>query len=472
MRLRRSTQECCSDRLAPCACVFGLILLIAPAASFCQTQFDSSELQARRKAAFDKAPDGIILLRSLSGLKHWDESGFHQDSSFYYLTGLANVHAAILALDGIQKESWLFVAPRRGSFGSDFHGFDSIVLDPGPPSEAELKIDHVVLWEQLVAFIESRRKSNPKLMLYADSAGQTGRMSGESSVPQGLDPVENSHWVWSDMLHRHWPDLEVKDAFALLDEVRSVKSAAEMARLREAAAVTEKGFWAGVHAIAPGRTQRQVEGKVLDACLEAGSDGPSLWPWVRSGPNTMGDTLFEALADHRNLDRKMQAGEVVRLDVGCDYGMYKGDFGRTIPVSGHFNAGQRETMELLNGAYQAGVDAMRPGSTPRDVFKATLSYIQQHQGELKTMLAKEAAEDALKHLGFPLHGLGVDMAEGAPKIFQKGNVICYEPLFSASGQGFFVEDTILISADGHEVLNPALPYAPQEIEKLMNQKPH
>ena len=471
MRFQSSAQEYCSDRLPPCTYVFGLFLLIAPAASFCQTQFDSSEFQARRKAVLEKTPEGITLLRSLSGLKHWDESGFHQDPSFYYFTGLANVHGAVLVLDGNQKESWLFVAPRRGSLGSDLYGFDSVFVDPGPLSETELRIDHVVLWDQLVAFIESRRKSNPKLILYADSAGQTGRMSGESSVPPGLDPMENPHWVWSDMLHRHWADLEVKDAFAILDEVRAVKSVAEQARLRQAAAITEKGFWAGLNAIAPGKTQRQVEGKVLAACLEAGSDGPSLWPWVRSGPNTMGDTLFEAFADYRNLDRKMQAGEVVRLDIGCDYATYKGDFGRTIPVSGHFSEGQRETMELLNGAYHAGVSAMRPGGTPKEVFRATLSYIEEHRGGLKTALAKEAAEDALKHSGFPLHGLGVDMAEGAPKVFQKGNVICYEPLFSAGGEGFFVEDTVLITAEGREILNPALPYAPQEIEKSMNQKP-
>ena len=446
-------------------------MLVVPGA-LAQTGFDPSEFQARRKAALEKIPDGVILLRSLSGLKHWDESGFHQDSSFYYFTGLANAHAAILILDGKQKESWLFVAPRQGSFGGDLHGFDSIVLDPGPQTERELKIDHVVLWDQLVPFINSLRKSNPKLVLYADSAGQTGNMSGEGSIPPGLDPMENSHWVWLDMLHRHWADLEVKDAFAILDEVRSVKSAAEVERLRQAAAVTEKGFWAGVQAIGPGRTQRAVEGRVLGACLEAGADGPSLWPWVRSGPNTMGNTLFEALADYRNLDRKMQAGELVRLDLGCDYAMYKGDFGRTIPVSGHFDEGQRETMELLNGAYLAGVSAMRPGTTPKEVFKATLSFVEQHQSELKTPMAKEAAADALKRSGFPLHGLGLDMAEGAPKVFQAGNVICYEPLFSAGGQGFFVEDTFLITPAGHEVLNPALPYAPQDIEKAMGQAAH
>lgn len=436
-----------------------------------QTGFEAAEFQARRKAALAKIPDGILLLRSYSGLKHWEESGFHQDSSFYYFTGLANAHSAILVLDGLQKEAWLFVAPRQGPFGSDLHGFDSISIEPGPQTEAELKIDHVVLWDELTSFVESRRKSNPKLVLYGDGAGQTGRMSGEISVPRGFDPMENAHWVWSDMLHRHWPDLEMKDAFRLLDEVRAVKSAAEVDRLRQAARITEKGFWAGVHAIAPGNTQRMVEGRVLDACLEAGSDGPSLWPWVRSGPNTLGYTLFEAMADYHNMDRKMQSGEVVRLDIGCDFAMYKGDFGRTIPVSGHFDDGQRETMELLNGAYLAGVSAMRPGATPKDVYQATLSYVQQHSSALKTALAKEAATDALKHSGIPLHGLGTDMAEGSPQTFQAGNVICYEPLFSAGGQGFFVEDTFLITPTGHEALNPPLPYAPADIEKAMARQP-
>ena len=449
--------------------IVGFFLWVA-AASFGQTQFDPSELQARRKAALEKIPDGIFLLHSYSGLKHWEESGFHQDSSFYYFTGLANAHGAILALDGQQKEAWLFVPPRQSALGADLHGFDSIFVDPGAQTEGALKIEHVVLWDQLMPFIESRRKSNAKLVLYTDSAGQTGSMYGEASIPPGLEPLENFHWAWATMLQRHWPDVIIKDGFAVLDEVRSVKSPTELARLRKAAAVTADGFWAGVHAIAPGKTQRQVEGKVLDACLESGSDGPSLWPWVRSGPYAMGNTLFEALADYRNMDRKMQSGEVVRLDVGCDFDMYKGDFGRTIPVSGHFDDGQREVMELLNGAYLAGVDAMKPGATPKDVFKATLSFVEQHQGELKTAMAKEAATDALKRLGFPLHGLGVDMAEGTPKVFRAGNVLCYEPLFSAGGQAFFVEDTFLITATGHEVLNPALPYDPKDIETAMSHK--
>jgi len=59
------------------------------------------------------------------------------------------------------------------------------------------------------------------------------------------------------------------------------------------------------------------------------------------------------------------------------------------------------------------------------------------------------------------------MAEGVPKIFQPGNVLCYEPLLTAGNQGFFVEDTFLIVPTGHETLNPALPYSAKEIESAM-----
>jgi len=63
--------------------------------------------------------------------------------------------------------------------------------------------------------------------------------------------------------------------------------------------------------------------------------------------------------------------------------------------------------------------------------------------------------------------LGVDMAEGAPKVFREGHVVCYEPSLIAAGQMYFVEDTILITPAGHEILNPALPYAPADIEREM-----
>jgi Xaa-Pro aminopeptidase len=444
-----------------------LIPLLVLSFAAAQPPIDSTEYQARRRAAMNKIPDGIIALHSASSLKHWDESGFHQDASFYAFTGLANARGAILVLDGIDGQSWLFAMPRSRGFGADLQGFDAVSVDPGPAAEAALKIDHVVGWDTFVSFIDGHRKSNPKLVLYLDSAGQTGEMSGDKSNPVGIAAIENPHMLWRDAVRQKWSDLEVKDAFRILDEVRWVKRPAELALLRKAASITAEGFWAGARAIAPGKTQRQVEGEVIRACLNAGSDGLSLWPWVRSGPLTMPATLFEAFADYRNMDRTMQSGDVVRLDLGCDFRMYKGDFGRTLPVSGRFDAGQKETMEPLNGAYLVGVDAMKPGATPGQVRQAFRGYIESHQSGLRTPLAREAAAAALKNPMQPLHGLGVDMAEGAPSVFREGNLVCYEPGLIAGGQQYFVEDTILITSGGHEILNPALPYAPADLEREM-----
>lgn len=450
--------------------LFLLVDIIGGLPALGQTDISVGEIQTRRASAMQKCPDGIILLHATVGYKHWDESGFHQDQNFYYYTGLPNASAAILAIDGVAKESWLFVPsePQGRKMGPDLAGMNRTLFAQGQGTESELGMEHVVSWDNFVAYLDGRLKSKPDLVLYLDGGGQTsGMQTLFGSNPTDLPAIASLNQAWRAAIQAKWPKASLRDAYPLLDEVRQVKSTAEVARLHKAATFTAAGFWAGVHAIALGKTQRQVEGEVVNACLHAGSDGVSLWPWVRSGPYSLGGTLFEAFADYRNMDRRMQAGDVVRLDVGCDYQMYKGDFGRTMPVSGHFSEWQREIMELLNGAYLAGVSQMRPGATRQDVFKATASYIEKHQTELKSATAKEAAANFLQQPNMPIHGLGVDMAEGVPKTFQPGNVLCYEPLMTAGNQGFFVEDTFLIVPTGYEVLNPPLPYSAKDIEQAM-----
>jgi Xaa-Pro aminopeptidase len=441
------------------------LLFLASVQAVAQTA--PAELQARRLKAMEKCADGIILLHANAGFKHWDEFGFHQDPNFYYFTGLLNQQAAILAIDGPSKQSWLFVPPGLRSPDPDLKGPANPFLSPGGAAEAELGIEHVKSWDEFIAFLDARLKSEPKLPVYLDDGGQTGGMMGTHSNPVGLNPTENYLLLWRSALKSRWPELTIREARQPLDEIRSVKSAAEIDLLRKAAAVTADGFWAGVRSIAPGRSQRQVEADVVRGCMEAGSEGPSLWPWVRSGPMGLGSRLFAAFQDYQNLNRTMKSGEMVRLDLGCDYKAYKGDFGRTIPVSGHFDEGQAETMELLNGTYLTGLKAMKEGSGPTEVIKASIQYVREHQAGLRTEMAKTAAANALSQGNWPIHGLGLDMADGAPKTFQAGNVICYEPLFTAGDQAFFVEDTMLITHDGYEILNPPLPYSPKEIERAM-----
>jgi Xaa-Pro aminopeptidase len=312
-------------------------------------QTGAAAFQNRRQTAVEKGGGGIILLHANSGMKHWEEGGFHQDPNFYYFTGLRNAQGAILAIDGTSKESWLFVRPKMGN-DKDLPGLDAVFPLPGSESESAFVMEHVVPWKDFVVWLDARQSANPQLIIYLDSGGQTGGQMGDAGNPEGLAPVFNPYLLWKNSVHSRWPTLAIKDAFPMLDEIRQVKSADEIAALRKAAAITSQGFWAAAAAIAPGRTQRQIEGEVLRACLQAGANGPSLWPWIRSGPNSLGSALFAAFFDSTNLDRVMKAGDIVRVDLGCDSGMYKGDLGRTVPVTGHFDAGQKEALDLLTGA--------------------------------------------------------------------------------------------------------------------------
>ncbi|SPE34698.1 hypothetical protein SBA3_2170012 [Candidatus Sulfopaludibacter sp. SbA3] len=224
----------------------------------------------------------------------------------------------------------------------DLPGLDAVFPLAGSESEAAFAIEHVVPWNDFAARLDARQSANPQLTLYLDSGGPTGGQMGDAGNPEGLAPVFNPYLLWKSSVHSRWPALAIKDAFPILDEIRQVKSTDEIAALRKAAAITAQAFWAAATAIVPGRTQRQIEGEVLRACLQAGSNGPSLWPWIRSGPNSLGSALFAALFDSTNLDRATKAGDIVRVDVGCDSGMYKGDLGRTVPVTGTLMPGRRK----------------------------------------------------------------------------------------------------------------------------------
>ena len=440
-----------------------LLLCLVPALA---GAVDEAEFARRRRALMEQIPDGIVLLRSSSAMT-WEASSFRQDPAFYYFTGLANAHQAILAIDGGAKETWLFAgpAPQSALFVPHLRGFESIFVAPGAESEHALGLEHVVPWDELTGVVGSRRTQDGKVALYVDSGGFASALSLGGNTPKGVPPVEPSWAVWRKVVHDLWPDAEIKDATPILDSVRAVKSPAEIALLKNAADVTLPAFWSAVAAIRTGRRQRAVEAAVVSACVEAGAEGPSFWPWIRSGPSAGPASLFEALADYHNLDRAMMGGELVRVDLGCELRLYKADYGRTIPVSGRFDEGQREVLELLVGAYRAGVAQMRPGANQAGVFRATAAYVIERRGRLKTPLAREAAATVDERTAFFLHGIGLDLIEASPPVFRAGNVICYEPRLTARDQSFFVEDTFLITASGAERISPELPYTAEGLEK-------
>lgn len=265
----------------------------------------------------------------------------------------------------------------------------------------------------------------------------------------------------------------MRSAAEQLAELRAIKSAAEIAALRRVAALSAQALLAGMQALKPGRSQREAEGEVVSACLRGGAEGPSFWPWVMTGPNAVFPAPFASFADYRHLNRVMRAGELARVDVGCAGDHYEGDVGRTAPVSGRFDPGQRETWELLVRAYRAGLAVLRDGVKTEEVFAASRREIEQQRASVKTELGKKAVAVLLGEGGlrfWQIHGVGLESAEGLPPILQAGMVVAVEPIFSVENQGFYLEDMVLITREGHEILTKGLPYSADEVERAVGTK--
>jgi Xaa-Pro aminopeptidase len=458
--------------------LLGLIVaLLACSAAAAQIHMgiDASEFRARRQAVMAAAPDGIVLLHSASAPKNWNDAGFLRDSFFYYFTGLENLHDAILAIDGISKQAWLFVLPptsgRQQRISAALTGWDAAYLRAGGETEQLSGMDHVVSWEEFADFIETRRKTAPGLKFCLDQGGQ-GKMVAEVSNPPGLTPIENQFVLWTAAIKGRWPDANVVDAAPIIKPIRAVKSPAEVALLRQAARYTDAGFRAAVAAIAPGRTNHQVEGAAVEAAMRAGADSPGMWPELRSGA-VSGATVFQKFWDYHLQNRTLHAGETVLINLGFNYELYKGDVGRTIPVSGRFTPAQAEVIDFMDEAYQAGLRAMRDGISGDEVVQTSIRYVADHAHALRSELARRAAAELLKPGVWVMYSHGIDAVEIFPinqMQMHTGNTIAFGPDINVDGVGFYEEDVSLITPSGHELINLALPNKAADIERTMARK--
>jgi Xaa-Pro aminopeptidase len=421
-----------------------------------------SEFVERRAKIFGKLPDGILLLHARTPAAAEDQHGFQQDSSFFYFTGLANQPEAILALDGPRKEARLFVPPALQAFGFPVEG---VSLAPGEASARQHGLTAVEPWQALAPFVR-KRMSQGLNRLYVDES----RRAESLGAPEPLRPVAGEKTLWRRSLAQAFPEARIESAAAVIRELRWVKSPAEIEVLRRSARATAAAVLAGIQALRPGRTQRAAEADVVRACIESGAEGPSFWPWLMSGPNAQVSQLVRSVYDYRHLNRVMQPGELVRVDIGCGVDHYGGDVGRTAPVSGKFSAGQSETWDVLIAAYRAGLAAMRAGVSLASVMDASRRELARQETSLTTDLARRAVRALLEEGGMTLwsiHGVGIDSGETPLPELAEGSVIAFEPMFEVGDDAFYLEDMILVTREGQEILSAGLPYAAAEIETAM-----
>ncbi|MGI9625855.1 MAG: aminopeptidase P N-terminal domain-containing protein [Longimicrobiales bacterium] len=442
----------------------GLCLAAAPPAPQPQLPISVEEYRARRDRLMTALDGGITLLHAQPTEKAMEQWGFVQDPSFLYFTGLSDLTGAILALDAPAEEVRLFLPPAPESFGFAVEG---LVPSPGQATAEELAVTSAESWDGFASWLDGRLEGGVTT-LYVDEP----RRPEAAGVPPGMAATAGPRQLWRASLEGRFPTARFESAKEAIHALRWVKSHAEIDALRANAEATVHALREAARQMSPGMRQREGESRVVSACIEAGAQGPSFWPWLMSGPNARVGRLVQAFFRYDQLDRIMNAGELVRVDIGCAGDLYGADVGRTLPVSGAFSEGQREAWDLLIEGYLAGIQVMADGVTVDSVRAASVDAIRVATPGLTTPMGRSASEAILSGGSgvWHIHGVGIESGEDAAPVLRAGAVVAYEPGFELGPDAFYLEDMIVITDDGAEILSVGLPHDASGIEAMMAQR--
>ena len=267
-----------------------------------------------------------------------------------------------------------------------------------------------------------------------------------------------------------------------LHELRLRKDERELERMRAAARVSAEAHRAVMRAARPGVNERELDALLDYTFRRAGGTGAAYGNIVASGANAC------ILHYHEN-DRTLVRGELCLVDAGCEWDHYASDVTRTFPVGGRFSAEQRALYELVLSSEERALACVRPGATQDDVHAAALEVLVDGllglgllAGTRAAVLEEKSYRRFFMHrtghwLGLDVHDCGLYTLAGRPRAFEAGMVTTVEPgLYVAPddetvearwrGIGIRIEDDVLVTATGNEVLTHDVPKAPDELEAL------
>jgi Xaa-Pro aminopeptidase len=255
------------------------------------------------------------------------------------------------------------------------------------------------------------------------------------------------------------PGLKVKSATSLMGILREVKSGAELRMIRHAIAATRDGIKQALKECRPGSYEYEVQAAIESRMRRGGADGFAFPSIIGSGPNAL-------ILHYDENDRQMQKGDLVVMDVGAEYYGYAADVTRTIPASGSYSTEQRKIYTIVRSAHDEVIKLIKPG-VPTSRLEAKARQVITDAGYGKFLLHGVS------------HQVGLDVHDaGASDTLRAGMVITVEPGVyipateggvpkAFRGMGIRLEDDVLVTADGGEVLSASIPIDPATIEKLM-----
>ncbi|MCC6395906.1 MAG: aminopeptidase P N-terminal domain-containing protein [Bacteroidetes bacterium] len=429
-----------------------------------EVTYDAAVFKQRRDALVRDIPAGSIALLTTNNvyLRNGDiDYEFRPASEFYYMTGFDEPHAvAILrpkqASPG-SSEMIMFVEDRQGTLVQwlgPVHGPEGAVQFFGADSAFEFA----------------------SLQPYLRAMLQAG---GASSVYANLDDNEEVRETFVLAAGAAYP---VRDVDTLISALRPVKVPLEIAHLRRAIEVSSQAFLEGIRSVRPGVYEYEIEAVMEFVLGLNGCPGPSFPTIVASGPNI---TTIHYIAN----TRQMQAGDLVMIDFGAEYGYYAADLTRTLPVSGAFNAAQAAIYDIVKTAHDSVIAIAAPGVNFNSL--TSLSTELLIEGLLQRGVISGSKGSIISSGQYRLyipagmgHQIGLDVHDPWPmdasgnRVLRENMVLAIEPhLYLNAGdltvapayRGVCarIEDDILITSSGCEVLSAALPNTRAALEQLM-----
>ena len=277
------------------------------------------------------------------------------------------------------------------------------------------------------------------------------------------------------------PD-RVQDVRSLIDEMRLVKDAHELAIMRRAAAIAAGAHRRAMRAARPGRMEYEIEAELLYEFRRGGAQFPAYSPIVAGGANA-------CVLHYVTNDAPLRDGELLLVDAGCELDGYASDITRTYPVGGRFGGAQRAVYDIVLAAQAAAVGKVRPGSAWNEPHDAAVKVLAQGmldlkllQGSLEAVLERETYKRFYMHrtghwLGLDVHDTGDYKRAGAWRPLAPGMALTVEPglYIRAAGDvppelhntGVRIEDDVVVTAQGCEVLTAEAPKGIDDIEALM-----
>ncbi len=433
-----------------------------------QTDFTPNEFRIRRsKLCEAMETNATALLQGAPGPK--GSETLYQYKDFYYLCGIEAPRSYLL-IEGRNGHTTAFL-PHESQVERQstkpvacVENADLVVAQSG--------VDAVIAWEELGQYLN---RSSVIYLPFEDGETRTASRHHARSwtVKQSADPWDTRFTrsaQFIDTIRQQFPQIEVRNLSPLMDELRLIKSLAEIGLLRHAGHLTALGTIEAMRSTRPGVMEYQLDAVMLYHYLAGGARDRGYHAIIAGGENAFYGHYCEN-------DCQLNDGDLVLVDCAPDYHYYTSDIGRMWPVNGTYSDAQRAIYGFVVEYHKVLLSLIKPDRMVNDIHNEAAEKMREVLSDWKfaTAVHREAAQAMFDFNGHISHCVGLTVHDGGlhySRPLKPGMVFSVDPQFRLPEEKLYyrVEDTIVVTEDGIENLTIEAPLELDEVETLMKEK--